>query len=123
MCKGTLTFGQSALDKVGISIERLAAGTPCLIADFDGNGSDDIAFVDDRFTDPKLAAQVQVLLFDQVGLMATSMLPKRVQSLGLAPLQDGRTALVEPGPAAERFRFVYRDGRFHFEVIPRGEGR
>ena len=117
VCEGALKYGQNALKKIGVTPKKLAGGTLCLLADFDGNGTQDAAFVDDKYGDPKLASQVQVLMFDQVGLMATAILPKRVRSLGLSALSDGRTALVEPGPMASRFRFVYADGQFTYEPV------
>lgn len=116
-CRGVVTYGRNALQQIGITPQALAAGTPCLIADFDGNGFNDFAFVDPTFGHPTLAARVQVLLFDEVGLKATAILPKRVRALGLAPAADGRTALVEPGLTAERYHFVYRDDRFVFEPL------
>ncbi|MEM7674923.1 MAG: hypothetical protein AAF449_02860, partial [Myxococcota bacterium] len=94
-------------------------GTLCIIADFDGNGVDDLAFVDDKYKDPQVAARVAVLMFDRIGLMATTMLPKRVLRLGWAPTEDDRIALVEPELTEGQYRFMYRDGRFEFERIPK----
>ncbi len=116
-CRGVLRYGQNALARIGITEKQLAAGTPCLIADFDGNQVDDLAFVDTNFGDPTQAAQVQVLLFDQYGLTAAVALPKRVRTLGVRTLADGRAALVEPGPTEKKFRFVFEGKQFRFETV------
>lgn len=123
LCKGTIDYGKNALAQIGVTPAQVAEGTPCLIGDFDGNGVPDLAFVDDKYTDAQLAARVQVLMFDEVGLMATALLPKRVHALALAPMADGRVALIEPGFTAGRYRFVYRDDRFVFEAIPAAEAK
>ena len=117
LCRGTVKYGSSALAKVGVTSKKLAEGTPCLIGDFDGNGVMDYAFVDDKFGHGSLAAQVQVLLFDEYGLAATAPLPKRIRTLGLAAVGDGRTALIEPGTTESKYRFVYDNGRFTFQTI------
>ncbi|MEL7369768.1 MAG: hypothetical protein AAFN74_12700 [Myxococcota bacterium] len=98
--------------------KQLATGTLCIIADFDGNGAEDIAFVDGKYKDPQTASQVAVLMFDRIGLMSTTTLPKRVLRIAQAPAEDGSIALVEPDITEGRYRFKYRDGRFEFERTP-----
>ena len=115
-CTGHMELGMNALRKIGLTPERLATGTPCLIADIDGNGHDDFVFLDEKYGHPTLAARAQVLMFDEMGLMATAPLPKRVRNLAWAA-HHGAHALVEP-ILAKKFRFVYRDGRFVFEPWP-----
>jgi hypothetical protein len=110
-CSGTIVYGQNAIAKIGLTEADLAAGTPCLLGDFDGNGHQDVAFVEKSFG--KAAAGVQVLLFDELGLRDTPAFPKKVNALAIHT-KDGKVGLLE---TTSRLFFRYQDGKFEMERI------
>ncbi len=107
----TLFHGLSALTRIGIHKEDLQPpGTPCLLADFDGNGITDAAFFE-ATTQPE--RRVLVLMFDDVGLSSVEELPKPVAQLNLIP--GPNKALLSSG---ENLVFVYSKNRFRLGVVP-----
>jgi hypothetical protein len=105
-----LFHGRNALARIGITPEDLAAGTPCLLADFDGNGHTDAAFLGDLEAE---LHPVRVLFHDAVGLEATAELPKPVRRLALTAAVPGKAALAD-GEVV----FVFLDGRFRLAMRP-----
>lgn len=85
LCVGVLDYGDTALEKIGITPAHLTEGTACVFGDFDGNGFMDVAFLGVEYGEvvenvPK-KAEGRVLMFDAVGLRLVSGLPKAVSSL------------------------------------------
>ncbi len=101
-----LFHGVNALARIGVEASALEAGTPCLLADFDGNGHTDALFL--APPGPSGLSLAVALLFDEVGLSATADVPKPVATLGLAEGVPGRAVLAGP----DGVRFVFLDGRF-----------
>jgi hypothetical protein len=86
---GVLQYGDTALDKIGITPAHLTEGTACVFGDFDGNGFLDAAFLGVEHGEvvenkPRLAGG-QVLMFDAVGLRLVAALPAQVLSLARRP--------------------------------------
>lgn len=84
-CVGVLEYGDTALDKIGITPAHLTEGTACVFGDFDGNGFLDAAFLGVEYGEivenkPKHTGG-QVLMFDGVGLRLVASLPAQVLSL------------------------------------------
>lgn len=111
-CAGSIMYGQNAIAKIGISEEDLAKGTPCLLADLDGNGTEDIVFVGKDYGKAP-AVPVRVLLFDDLGLRDTPLFPKKVTTLSVHE-KDGKKGLLEP---SSRLFFVYENGKFEMKKI------
>lgn len=111
-CSGTIMYGQNAIAKIGITEEDLAKGTPCLLADLDGNGKQDIVFVGKDYGKAPAVA-VTVLLFDDLGLRDTPIFPKKVTTLSVHE-KDGKKGLLEP---SSRLFFVYENGKFEMKPI------
>ena len=105
-----LFHGKSALARMGINNQHVRAGTPCLLADYDGNGFTDAAFIE--VTERK-EKRVVVLMFDNVGLSAVFELPKTVQQLALRK-GTGKT-LLSPG---DQTVFVFIEDKFRVGLSP-----
>lgn len=111
-CKGSLVYGDNALAQIGVTKAALSTeGAWCVMGDFDNNGYADLAVLGANWQPDGPAADVRVLLFDDVGLTATAPLPKRMKSLARSEV-EGRHVLVEPA-AAHKYYFRYAEaGRF-----------
>lgn len=103
-CVGVLEYGDTALDKIGITPAHLTEGTACVFGDFDGNGYLDAAFLGVGYGEvvenkPQRTGG-QVLMFDGVGLRLVASLPAPVLSLARrAKVKVGdktRDALYDP---------------------------
>lgn len=113
-CKGALVYGDNALAKVGVTKEVLAEGAWCVFGDFDGNSFADIAVLGATWSPGGPAADVQVLLFDNLGLRATTPLPKRMKSLARAVVGE-QQVLIEPA-AGQKYYFAYSEsGQFELK--------
>lgn len=114
-CKGSLMYGDNALAKIGVTKAQLAEGAWCVFGDFDANGFADLAVLAGDWKPEGAAAQVQILLFDELGLRATTGLPKRMKSLGVAEV-GGKQVLIEPA-AGTKYYFQYSQAK-GFELKP-----
>ncbi len=120
-CIGVLQkeYGKNSLAKIGLSATDLAKGVPCVMGDFDANGYTDVALLGKKYGTKKdgkhVAAGVQVLMFDELGLRATAPLPKRMTSLKMMPAPDNpkRSVLTEPG-AEGVYYFKFDGSNFQF---------
>ena len=115
LCAGVLRYGENALRSVGVAPEALRTGVPCLIGDYDGNHVADLAVAESW--DDARASRVAVLMFDQAGLSATALLPKRVRALGQRKEGD-RHVLFEPGPTEKKAYFGLKNDRFEYNRRP-----
>lgn len=91
----------------------LSRGTPCLLADFDGNGFTDAAFLG---SGSENRSPVVVLMFDEVGLSATIDLPKPIQDLALSQGAKDRAAIMDP--TEPRVVFLHDGSRFRMGTRP-----
>lgn len=114
-CVGTLEYGENGLKKIGITLEHLKKGTPCVFADFDQNGVEDIAFVDPIYGQKDKLSSVQVLLFDSRGLRDIQLLPKQVKKLSV--LRTPKSASLFDPEDETKAMYVYANGRFG--LVPR----
>jgi hypothetical protein len=112
-CRGALAFGIPAIQKLGLSEEALAAGTPCLIGDLDGNGFSDLVFVEPSYGKVEGGARqvvnASVLYFDHVGLTMIQEVPKKVALLSLEPAATGMKLVA--GSSEHRLVFELVEGR------------
>lgn len=106
-----LFHGRNALSRIGVGLEALTSGTPCLLADFDGNGHSDAVFLGAAQGEARPAV---VLLFDSVGLSAVADLPKPISDVGLESGAPGRALIGTPSGLL----FVYADGGFKLGMRP-----
>ena len=106
-CDASALFhGRNALLRLGWEEAQLSE-LPCLLADFDGNGFTDAAFVG---PEPR-PSPTEVLMFDDVGLSATVRLPRPVSELRLAEGAPGKALL-----ASKELLFIYSGERFQAAV-------
>lgn len=105
-----LFHGVNALTRVGVDRAALQNGTPCLLADFDGNGHTDAAFFGADASDPRAAV---VLMHDAVGLSATHDLPKPVSAPRLERAAADKAAIVDG-----EVWFVLSGDRFRMGMRP-----
>ena len=103
-CVGVLEFGDTALEKIGITAAHLTEGTACVFGDFDGNGFLDAAFLGvqhgEVVENKPRKAEGRVLMFDAVGLRLVAALPASVLSLARRPKvkvgEQTQDALFDP---------------------------
>lgn len=111
VCRGTITHGQNALAKIGVTEPMLAKGTPCVIGDFDGNSFNDVVVYPAKAD----AEPATALMFDEGGLSATLKLPKAAAFI--ESRREGTVDVMFLGDSGQLF--VFRNEAFGLGLRPK----